>query len=96
MDMATYYLKLIFIFLNINQLQKLVKRNILTETLFLKKRRQQALEKILDCKFIRINTSKENYAADYEISRIQTFITKSTKKLMVNEISKRLLELKFK
>ena len=35
-------------------------------------KRQKALEKKLNCKFIRINTSKENYHADYEASRIQT------------------------
>ena len=39
-------------------------------------KRQKALEKKLNCKFIRINTSKENYDADYEANRIQTFISK--------------------
>ena len=39
-------------------------------------KRQKALEKKLNCKFIRINTSKENYDVDYETSRIQTFISK--------------------
>ena len=51
-----------------------MKKDILTEILFLKKKRQEALEKKNDCKFIRINTNKENYNADYEIGRIQTFI----------------------
>ena len=36
---------------------------------------QKALEKKLGCKFIRINTSKEGYNADYEASRVQTFIS---------------------
>ena len=36
---------------------------------------QKALEKKLNCKFIRINTSRENYDADYEASRIQVFIS---------------------
>ena len=40
---------------------------------------QKALEKKLNCKFIRINTSKENYDADYEASSIQTFISNSNK-----------------
>ena len=39
------------------------------------RKRQEALEKKLDCKFIWINTSKENYDADYEIDGIQTFIS---------------------
>ena len=37
--------------------------------------KRQALEKKLDFKFIRINTSKEGYDADYEVSRIKTFIS---------------------
>ena len=39
-------------------------------------KRQEALENKLHFEFIRINTSKENYDADYEGSRIQTFISK--------------------
>ena len=30
----------------------------------------------LGCIFIRINTSKEGYDVDYEVSRVQTFISK--------------------
>ena len=37
--------------------------------------RQKALEKKLNCKFIRINTSRENFDVDYEASRIQVFIS---------------------
>ena len=70
----THYLELIFILLNILQQQKLMKKVILTETLFLKKKREKALEKKLNRTFIRINTSKKNYDVDYETSRIQTFI----------------------
>ena len=33
------------------------------------------IEKKLNCTFIRINTSKENYDTDYDASRIQTFIS---------------------
>ena len=51
---------------------------------------QKALEKKLNCKFIRINTSRENYDADYEAGRIQTFISNSNK----NEIKKLEDELK--
>ena len=40
---------------------------------------QKALEKKLNCKFIRINTSKENYDADYEASRMQTYISNFNK-----------------
>ena len=39
------------------------------------KKKHEALEKKLGCKFIRINTSKR-FDEDYEIGRIQTFISK--------------------
>ena len=46
------------------------------ENLFLKKR-QDALEKKLGCKLIRINTSnaKKGYDPDYEVSKIQMFVS---------------------
>ena len=44
--------------------------------LIFEEKKQKALEKKHGCKFIRINTSKEGYDADYEVSRIQTFISK--------------------
>ena len=47
--------------------------------LIFEEKRQKTLEKKLNCKFIRINTSKENYDADYEASSIQTFISNSNK-----------------
>ena len=57
MDVNTYYLELMFILMNFYQQQKLMKKDILTETLLLRKKRQEALEKKLGCKFIRINAS---------------------------------------
>ena len=38
------------------------------------KKRQEALEKKLNCTFIRINTSKENFDVDYEASRIKRLL----------------------
>ena len=43
--------------------------------LIFEEKRQKVLEKKLNCTFIRINTSKENYDPDYEASRIQMFIS---------------------
>ena len=43
--------------------------------LIFEEERQKALEKKLNCKFIRINTSRENFDVDYEASRIQVFIS---------------------
>ena len=46
------------------------------------KKRQEALEKKIGCKFIRINTSnvKKGYDTDYEVSRVQIFISKFKEK----------------
>ena len=38
-------------------------------------KRQKALEKKLNCTFIRFNTRKENFDVEYETSKIQTFIS---------------------
>ena len=43
--------------------------------LIFEEERQKALEKKLNCTFIRINTSRENFDVDYEASKIQTFIS---------------------
>ena len=75
----TYYLELIFILLNIFQQQKLMKKVILTEILFLKKKDKRHQKKKLNCTFIKINTSKENYDGGYEASRIQTLISNFNK-----------------
>ena len=70
-----YCLELMFILLNIVQQQKLMKKVILIETLFLKKKDKRHQKKKLNCTFIRINTSRENFDADYEASEIQAFIS---------------------
>ena len=46
--------------------------------LVFEKKRQKALEKKLGCMFIRINTSgaKKGFDTDYEVSKIQIFISK--------------------
>ena len=66
--------------------------------------RQKALEKELDCEFIRINPAKENYDIFVEIGKIQNFLVEANKKLteeltkksLIDEISSKLLELEFK
>ena len=40
---------------------------------------QKSSEKKLNCTFIRINTNKENYDADYETSRIKAYISNFNK-----------------
>ena len=43
--------------------------------LIFEEKRQKALEKKLNCTFIRINTSKEIFNVDHQASRIKTFIS---------------------
>ena len=73
MGVNIYYLELMFTLVNILLQQKLMKKNILTEILFLKKKDKKHQKKTLGCKFIRINTSnvKNGY---YKVGNIETFI----------------------
>ena len=58
--------------------------------------RQKALEKEIDCVFIRINPDEKNFNIFKEINKIHRHIKKSTKKSLIDDLSKRLLELEFK
>ena len=72
-----YYLELIFTSVNIPQQQKLMKKDILTEILFLKRKDKKHQKKnLVKFKFIKINTSnaKNDYDLDYEVGNIETFI----------------------
>ena len=89
------YLELMLTVLNISQLQKLIKKGHTDRDLIFEEKRQKTLEKKLGCKFIRINTSKEGYDADYEASRIQTFISKF-KDRKLKKLNKKLKELEDK
>ena len=62
--------------------------------LIFEKERQEALEKKLDCKFIRTNPNKKNYDVFYEIGRIETFIRefKNKKLKELEETIKKLKE----
>ena len=55
----------------------------------------RSTKKKLGCRFIRINTSKEGYDADYEAGRIQTFISKF-KDRQLKKLNKKLKELEGK
>ena len=58
--------------------------------------RQKALEKELDCVCIRINRDEENFNIVKEINKIHRYIKKSTKKSLVDDLWKRLLQLELK
>ena len=63
--------------------------------LIFEEKRQKTLEKKLNCTFIRINTSKENYDAGYEARRIQTFIS-NFNKIKIKELQDKIKNLSVK
>ena len=81
MSVNIFCFKLMSILLNIFQPQKLMNKPRKQRTYF-RKKRQNGLEKKLGCKFIEINTSnaKKDYDTDYEVSKLQTFISKFKEK----------------
>ena len=58
--------------------------------------RQRAIEKELDCVFLRINPDEENFNTFRVLNKIQIHIKKSTKKSFIDKILKRLLELEYR
>ena len=85
-----------FISINFYWQQKLMKKDILTEILFLKKKDIKYQKKKLGCKFIRINTrnAKNDYDLDPEVGNIEAFIdefknkkkrTRKKRREMINE-----------
>ena len=73
----TYYLEINIYFTKYSFAVEIDEKVHTDRDLIFEEKRQKALEKKLNCTFIRINTSKENYDADYEASRIE----RSCKKL---------------
>ena len=58
--------------------------------------RQKALERELNCVFIRINPDEKDFNIFREINKIHRHINKMTKKSLIDDISERLLKLEFK
>ena len=54
--------------------------------------RQKALERELDCVFIRINPDEKDFSIFKEINKIYRHIKKLTKKSLIDDLSKRLLQ----
>ena len=57
--------------------------------------RQQALVRELNCAFIRINPDAVDFNSFKEINKIHRHTGKSSKKSLIDKISKRLLEIEF-
>ena len=97
MGVSIYCLEFMFTLMNILQQQKLMKKDILTEILFLNKKDKKHQKKKL--KFIRINTSnvKNDCDLDCEVGNIETFIDElKNKKIKELEKNKRNVKLKNK
>ena len=58
--------------------------------------RLKAIEQELGCVFIRINHDEESFNIFKPINEVHRHIKESTKKSLIDKISKRLLELKLK
>ena len=54
------------------------------------------LEKEIDCLFIRINPDGKNFNIFKKINKIHRHIIKSTKKSLIDDLSKRVIEVQFK
>ena len=57
--------------------------------------RKKTIKKELGCEFIRINPDEQNFNIFKAINKIHRHIKRSSKKSLIDKISKRLLELKF-
>ena len=57
--------------------------------------RQQALDRELNCVFIRVNPDAVDFNVFKEINKIHRHIKKSSKKSLIDKISKRLLQIEF-
>ena len=58
--------------------------------------RQKALERELNCVFIRINPDEKDFNIFREINKIHRHINKMTKQSLIDDVSRRLLKLEFK
>ena len=91
MAVNIYYSELMFISISFYQQQKLMKKDILTDILFLKKKDKEHQKKKLRCKFIRINTSnaKNVYHLDYEVGNREALIDEFKNK-KIKELEKKI------
>ena len=99
-DMQTQYTvmakRLIFVFINIKLAIEVDELGHADRNLDNEIERQKALERELNCVFIRINPDEKDFNIFQEIHKIHRHIKKSTKKLLIDNLSKGLLEIEFK
>ena len=71
----TYCLELIFFFTKYCLAVEIDEKGHTDRDFKFEEKRREALQKKRNCTFIRTNTSRENFDADYEASEIQAFIS---------------------
>ena len=87
---------LIFIFINIKLAIEVDELGHADRNPNNKIERQKALKREINCVFIRLNPDEKDFNIFKEISKIHRHIKKPTKKSLINDLSKRLLELEFR
>ena len=95
MKINTYFLELMFILLNISQLEKLMKIFTLTEILFQKRKDKKYQKKNLVVNLLESIRVEKAMMQDYDVSRIQAFISKF-KDRQLKKLNKKLKELEDK
>ena len=92
--MNRYYLEFMFISINFISSRNWWKKHTDRDLIF-EEKRQKALEKILGCNFIRINTgnAKNGYDLDYEVGNIEAFIDEFKNK-KIKELEKEIREMR--
>ena len=93
MGVNIYYLELIFVLVSVFQQQKLIEKDILIETLFLRKNNKTHQKTKLGCTFIRINVSnaKNGCDLDYKAGNVQAFIDEFKNK-KIKKLEKQLIK----
>ena len=93
MGVNRYYLEFMFISINFTSSRNWWKKRTDRDLIF-EEKRQKALEKMLGCNFIRINTgnAKNGYDLDYEVGNIEPFIDEFKNKKIKELEKKKLIE----
>ena len=89
-NQCEYIFRLMSILLNIFQTQKLMNKTTKAEILFLRRKDKKHQKKNLVAHFIRTNTrdGKRGYNTDYEVSKIQIFISNFKEKTVKEKENK--------
>ena len=86
--MNTYHLEFLFIFVNLAQLQKLMKKSILTEILFLKRKDKKQQKNVAFYDIVRIKTFISEFKNE-KLNKLEKEIKKLREKIMLKDGAKK-------